>query len=107
MSAYKLSARYAKSLIDLSIEQNQLEEVKNDILSFLTVCKSSKDFTAMLRNPIIHLDKKQKIVDTVFGSTFSSLTGSFFALIISKTREAFLPEIAQAFIDQYNAFKGI
>lgn len=107
MSAFKLSARYAKSLIDLSVEQNQLEQVTNDMRVFVQVCKQSKDFTAMLRNPVIHLDAKQKIIQAIFGSHFSKISMSFVNLIVSKTREAFLPDMAAAFLEQYNAMKGI
>jgi len=107
MSAYKLSARYAKSLIELAVEKNQLEQVVGDIRLFVQVCKQSKDYTAMLRNPVIHLDAKQKITDKIFGDNISQLTKGFISLIISKTREAFLPQIANAVLEQYNALKGI
>ena len=38
MSETKVASRYAKSLIDLAKEQNNLEEVNNDITFFLEVC---------------------------------------------------------------------
>jgi F-type H+-transporting ATPase subunit delta len=40
----RLAGRYAKSLIDLSVERNQLEEVYNDMKYLDSACKSSKEF---------------------------------------------------------------
>lgn len=34
MSVSRISTRYAKSLIDLALERNELESVKNDIAYF-------------------------------------------------------------------------
>ncbi len=107
MSSYRLSARYAKSLLDLAIEKNQLTEVFNDVSYFNEVLKNVRELLLLLRNPVIHTDKKQKIVDQIFGSQFNTITKEFFKLVISKRREEFLPEFAAEFIAQYNRKKGI
>jgi F-type H+-transporting ATPase subunit delta len=107
MGDLKLAGRYAKSLIDLAKEQNQLEAVNNDIRLFDNVVKSSRDFLLMLRNPIIHTDKKIKIVEQIFKDKFNPITLSFLILVIKKGRESHLPGIAESFIDQYNRLKKI
>lgn len=107
MSSYRLSARYAKSLLDLAIEKNQLTEVFNDVSYFNEVLKNVRELLLLLRNPVIHTDKKQKIVDQIFGSRFNTITKEFFKLVISKRREEFLPEFATEFIAQYNKHKNI
>lgn len=107
MSSSKLSGRYAKSLIDLAVEKNELEAVHNDMRTFQQVCKSSRDFVLMLKNPIVHLDKKQNVLNQLFSKSFSAFTMSFMALVVNKGREAYLPEMAQALISQYNLMKGI
>ncbi len=43
----------------------------------------------------------------VINGRVSKLTDSFIQLLIRKGREANLPEIADTFIDQFNAIKGI
>ena len=40
----RLAARYAKSVLDLSVEKNQLEEVYADMQWLNRVCKSNRDF---------------------------------------------------------------
>lgn len=77
MSSYRLSARYAKSLLDLAIEKNQLTEVFNDVSYFNEVLKNVRELLLLLRNPVIHTDKKQKIVDQIFGARFNTITKEF------------------------------
>ena len=45
----RLATRYAKSLIDLSIEKGQLEAVFADMQWLQAVCKGNRDFVNMLR----------------------------------------------------------
>ncbi len=103
----RLAARYAKSLLDLSIEQGQLEKVYADMLWLQGVCKSNRDFVNLLRSPIIKSDTKIKIVSAVTAGNLSELTAAFNRLLIVKTRESHLPEIITAFIAAYKVKKGI
>jgi F-type H+-transporting ATPase subunit delta len=104
----RLAHRYAKSLVDLSVERNQLELVYADMKYLQSVCKTSKEFVVLLQSPIITADKKTKILEVV-GSAgkLGELTTAFNKLLIVKGRESDLPEIADAFVEQYNAIKGI
>jgi F-type H+-transporting ATPase subunit delta len=103
----RLATRYAKSLLDLAIEQNSLDATLKDVQLLSDVCKQSNEFCVMLRSPVINADKKQVIVDAVIGHRLSPLTKAFFTLLINKGREATLPEIASAFIQQYRTMKSI
>lgn len=103
----RIAGRYAKSLVDLAIEKNQLEAIYKDMLYLQQVCKSSRDFVNLLRSPIIKADKKEKIVTAVTDGKISEMTAGFNKLLISKGREEHLPEIITAAIAQYNQLKGI
>ncbi|WP_205508685.1 ATP synthase F1 subunit delta [Longitalea arenae] len=103
----RLAARYAKSLIDLANEKNQLESVYNDMLFLQTLCKESRDFLVLLRSPVVKADKKGAIVEAVTKGKVSELTASFNRLLINKGRESNLPEVIVSFIDQYKEQKGI
>jgi F-type H+-transporting ATPase subunit delta len=103
----RLATRYAKSIIDLSVEQNQLEAVYNDMKLVTAVCKSNADFVAVLRSPIIKADTKGKILTATIAPKVGKITAAFITLLINKGRESNLPEIAQAFVEQYNTIKGI
>ncbi len=103
----RLATRYAKSLIDLSIEKGQLEKVFADMQWLQAVCKESREFVNVLRSPIIKSDKKQKIVDAVIKDKVNELTDTFTHLLVRKGRESNLPEIITAFINQYKEYKHI
>jgi F-type H+-transporting ATPase subunit delta len=103
----RLASRYAKSLMDLSIEKGQLEQVFADMQWLQAVCKSNRDFLILLRSPIITSDKKIKILNEIARNKLNGITATFNTLLIKKGRESNLPEIASAFISQYKAHKKI
>jgi F-type H+-transporting ATPase subunit delta len=71
------------------------------------VCNSNADFVAVLKSPVIKEDKKNKIIEAVTSGKVNEVTRLFIKLLGVKTREANLPEIIHAFIDQYNEVKQI
>ncbi|MEO5595411.1 MAG: ATP synthase F1 subunit delta [Chitinophagaceae bacterium] len=103
----RLAGRYAKSLVDLATEQNQLEAVYKDMQYLQSICKGSAEFVNIMRSPVIKGDKKQNILNALTNGKISELTASFNKLLINKTREKYIPEIISAFISQYNEMKGI
>lgn len=103
----KAASRYAKSLIDLSTEQNALEEMKNDMVLFEDVVDNNSELEAILKNPIVPLDKKSGILNDVFGSKVHKITQSFLKLVVNKGRAGILFETSKQFIHQYNLIKGI
>ena len=71
------------------------------------VCEVSSEFVNLLRSPIIKADQKNSIINAVTKDKVSLLTNSFTVLLVKKGRESDLPEMATAFIEQYNEIKGI
>ncbi|MFD0939840.1 ATP synthase F1 subunit delta [Pedobacter boryungensis] len=103
----KAASRYAKSLIDLSTEQNALEEMKNDMVLFEEIVDNNSELEAILKNPIVPLDKKLGILNNVFGGKVHKITESFLKLVVNKGRAAILFETSKQFISQYQLIKGI
>jgi len=103
----RLAGRYAKSLIDLAIEQNKLEETYGDIRLLKAIITANPDFASVLRSPVINSDKKEKIINSIINGRVGQLTTLFIQLLIRKNRESNLPEILPAFIEQYNKLKNI
>ncbi|HLF63064.1 MAG TPA: ATP synthase F1 subunit delta [Saprospiraceae bacterium] len=106
MSAERLSARYAKSLIDLAIEQDKLERVKEDVEYFHQAAQV-RDLRLLLKSPIVHTSTKRKIFGKLFTEHFDLLSNAFLDIILRKGRESYLAEIAQAFLEQYREIKKI
>lgn len=103
----RLASRYAKSLIDIAIEKNSLEEVLKDIQLIDAICKQNSDFVSLMRSPVIKADKKTAIVEAIFANKISVLSMGFVKLLINKGREQNIDEIALAFIAQYRFNKKI
>ncbi|HLW49565.1 MAG TPA: ATP synthase F1 subunit delta [Sphingobacteriaceae bacterium] len=107
MSEFKVASRYAKSLIDLSIEQGTLETVKQDMEQFIAVLRASKELQAVLKNPIMKQDKKRNILQGLFSGKIHPSISSFFEIMVRKGRSGILYGTAQEFVREYNEYKGI
>ena len=103
----RLAGRYAKSVLDLAIEQGQLEAVYADMKYIQAACNASSEFVNMLRSPIIKADQKNSILTAVLKNNVGVLSNAFIVLLVKKGRESDLHEIANTFIEQYNSMKGI
>ncbi|RNL50220.1 ATP synthase F1 subunit delta [Pedobacter jejuensis] len=107
MSEIKVASRYAKSLIDLAVENNGLAESFNDMVLFEKVVDETPELEAILKNPIVPLDKKTGILNGIFADKVGKLTIAFFKIVVNKGRSAILFAVAKQFIQQYNQIKGI
>ncbi len=104
----RLASRYAKSLLDLAVEQNSLEATLKDMQQLNAICEASHEFELMLESPVVKGDKKLAVLNAVLiNQGISELVKAFITLLVNKGREVFLPEIAEAFIAQYNKLKKI
>jgi F-type H+-transporting ATPase subunit delta len=107
MSNTRLATRYAKSLLDLAIERNELDKAYADMKWLQSLCKSNRDFVNMLRSPVIKSDAKGKIIVAVAKDNIGKLVNTFIHLLVNKGREGTLPEITNQFIEQYKTYKEI
>jgi F-type H+-transporting ATPase subunit delta len=102
-----VASRYAKSLLDLALENKELEEVRKDMQLVKEVCNSNHDFVTLLESPVIKTDKKISIFNELFQGKISKITSAFLNLIASKRREGYIRQIASEFDEQYKLFKNI
>ena len=107
MKDLKVSNRYAKALLELAVETNNLEDCFSDMNKILTVCRDSKEFYLLLKSPIIKTDKKIIIIEEIFSNKLSELTKGFIKIITSKKRESILDSVAKSFISLYKEKKNI
>jgi F-type H+-transporting ATPase subunit delta len=97
----RLAGRYAKSLMDIAVEQKTVEPIYQDMLGLQKIFNENRDLIALVQSPIIATDKKQSIFKAIFGGKINTITEQFINLIADKKREYFLPEIVKSFIAQY------
>jgi F-type H+-transporting ATPase subunit delta len=106
MKGSRAASRYAKSLLELAIEQNVLDAVRNDMSNMSSVISENPDLQLMLKSPIVHSDKKIAVLKEVFGA-FHTLSMSFIDLIGRNRRENLLLQIGDSFNELYKEHKGI
>ena len=103
----RISNRYAKALVSLASEKNELEKVKADMESFISTSKSNRDFELMLNSPIVSQDKKAAVLHAIYGNKVSDISLNLFKLLAEKKREPYLVSIAEQFIVEYNVINNI
>lgn len=107
MSNYRVSVRYAKSLLGLAIEQKRLDAVTRDMQMINSLNQECRPLQIFLKNPVIHSYKKLEVLRKIFEKKVDKLTFLFIELITKKTREDMLGDIAEQFILEYRKFKKI
>ncbi len=103
----RLASRYAKSLLDLAVEQNSLDATLQDVQLIDKTIRSSSELAAVLKSPVIKADQKDAVVEAVFGDKLGTLTRAFVKLLTTKSREGTLAEMATAFMSQYRTMQHI
>lgn len=107
MKGTKAASRYAKSLLALAIERNEVDSAYHDMRLIDDTCDTNRDLQLFLKSPIVKADKKQQVVEALFGTQLKPLTAGFLKLIIQHRRENLVHEIADSFVKQYREHKNI
>ena len=106
MNDSKISVRYAKALFQAAEEANVLDKVMQDVEMIMKVY-AFPDFREVLDSPVVKTSDKKKVTQQLFSGKISSLSMSFFDLILSNKRESHLANIARNFKTLYKQNQGI
>ncbi len=107
MNIAPVAYRYARSLMDLALEQSTVDAVHEDMALVANTCVGSRELQVLLSSPVVKGDKKEKVLDQLFAGKVGTITNSFIGILVRKGREALLPQVAAAFTDLYKQHKGI
>lgn len=107
MSEIKVASRYAKSLLDLALEQKVLEQIKGDMQLFVNTLKANSELQAVVKNPIIPLGKKNAILKAIFGDKIHTVTAAFLKIVVDKGRAELIYGVAKEFLRAYNGYMNI
>ena len=107
MKGHRAAVRYAKSLMQLSSEKSLLNDIKADMDIILNAINDSKELENFLNSPLIKIDKKKSILESIFKGKVNELSMNFIMQVANQKREALLKTICQEFIKQYNQMFNI
>ena len=103
----KVNIRYAKALLDLSLERGEIERTYTDMALLAEVTQQNRGLRSMLNSPVIDIKKKIAVIQQIFKGEFSDLTMKYVELIIRKRRESHLDQISKSFTELYLEHKNI
>lgn len=106
MIGTRAAARYAKAMLEISLEKGTLETINKDMVLISESISQSEDLKSFLLNPIIKGNVKLDALSEVFAST-SAQTIELFKLLMHNRRFDILEAIASKFQDMYDQELGI
>lgn len=99
--------RYAKSLLIVAEQLHLTESIETDLLTLKEVFQTDERFRNFFTSPLVPRGVKEDALDRSFAGRASPLLISFLRLLIRKRRFDIVPEIAEAFDDLADAYRGI
>jgi F-type H+-transporting ATPase subunit delta len=106
MNDSKISVRYAKALFQAAMEQNSIDKVMADALTFENAQEMPR-FREVLESPVVKTSSKKQIIRKGFETKIDLLFLNFILLVLSNKREAFLPAILRHLKALYKEQQGI
>jgi len=103
----RASERYAKSLFQLSIQNNLLNDVKSDIDYLRKLFSSSREISQLYTNPIIPIYHKIEITNKIFEGKINDLTLRMMLNVIYRKRDNLVENILLKFNEIYNEYANI
>jgi len=107
MANTKVGTRYAKAFLGLVAEKGKLDGAIKDMELVAKTIADNRELAVLLKSPVVKADKKVSILTSIFKKHVSEVTMLYLELITKNRREGALAEIADAFVAQYKAMKGI
>ena len=107
MADFRILHRYATSLLETSLEKNNLEVVTSDIQLLVQTLEQSKELKSMLKSPVVRPETKLNILREIFGKKMSKESMDFVEFVISKKRESLLNSIGKRFLELRDEHLGI
>jgi len=103
-----LAERYASALVDIALENNQADQVKQELEAFASMVRESAELHSLLANPSIARAVKHAVIEQLVTQMGASLTlRNYLFVIVDHRRAGMLIEIQQAFSAILDARKGI
>lgn len=107
MSNARAAHRYAKAILDLAVERNELDKIHADLSLVKASMSESREFRILLASPVVKPHQKKKILGEVFSSALTDTTNKFISLLVDHGREGMMGEVIKSFHTMYLKAKGV
>lgn len=98
MAGEPVARRYAQALLDIGVEQNNYEKLREQVDELAAIYEQSKPFRTALLNPSIGLDERRKIIRAIAQKRgWNPMITNFALLLLDNDRFRIVPTIARVF----------
>ncbi|MFC2611496.1 MAG: ATP synthase F1 subunit delta [Capnocytophaga granulosa] len=104
INSSKVAKRYAKALLDYSVEKAVEDAFFQEISSVVEVVRENPDLRALLHSPIVRMEIKRKVLQEVFSERSATLN-LLIEILVENKRVSDLYDIAREYVIQYNRYK--
>lgn len=102
-----IARRYARALIDVAGEANQLDKVGQELQNFADSFDSSPELTDAFVNPAYDRAQKQKVLESLAAAMgLSPLVVNVLQLLVQRNRLSVIPDISRIYADLADARSG-
>ena len=105
MSDSRAAIRYAKAILDLSVENKAEEAVEKDMRSVVATISDSQELREMLASPVIQAYSKKQALNAIFQGSHS-ITDGLLSMLVDNKRIGMLNEVALKYVILSEQKKG-
>ena len=101
------ASRYSLALYELANENNSIDEVEKQSISFLRLIDESKDFSSLIKDPTNSVNELQDVINKITENyKLHFLISKFLGFLIFKRRFFYVKSILQDFVDTCSKKRG-
>lgn len=106
-----IASRYAEALFQVGEESNSTEKLYNELKAVVDIINVNKEFSNILKSPIVSKEEKKTLITNIFGSTLDNEMLNFMKILADKDRLNLLANMEEAFKallnDKNNILEGV
>jgi len=106
MSGSKAAQRYAKAVLAEANSNNTADLVFDDMKSIAGTIAASRELRGALKSPVVKASDKKNALLEIFRDV-SAGSKNLIEVLVANQRIEQLEQVAHAFVDLYNDFKGV
>jgi F-type H+-transporting ATPase subunit delta len=106
MNASKAAQRYARAVLQEAVSTGEADTVFGDMNTIADTIAASRELRTVLKSPVVKAADKQAALLEIFKGT-SKNSHKLIEVLVDNQRINLLEQVAQAYIDLYNDFKGV
>lgn len=104
----ELAKKYAKALLQEAIEHNDVDNIAHEVRMICQLMSDSSEMNMLMTSRLVNVRDRQEGIALVSDHIdLSLITRNFLGVLIENGRTFIFNEIAAAFINMYEEYKGI